>query len=192
MVKHSVRPVAVKCCADFFIPMLSAPRSLPRPRCCSLYLLQCVWLVAGADLAGLESRTPIRLCASTRVSNSGKAAPIAGTPESLRSEATTGLPSAGRAGHLRVRDGYDQDRSPLYYLVAAAPLLLRLRLVVAGIVRAPARRVAESVLRRHARKLRSGTSHAVSTAMREDTSRSRSICFSPAMIVNVAGAQSSG
>src|SRR5208337_4826495 len=37
----------------------------------------------------------------------------------------TGLPSAGRAGHLRVRDGYDQDRSPLYYLVAAAPLLLR-------------------------------------------------------------------
>src|SRR5260370_39051461 len=49
----------------------------------------------------------------------------AGTPQSLRSEAATGLPSAGRAGHLRVRDGYDQDRSPLYYLVAAAPFLLR-------------------------------------------------------------------
>src|SRR6266478_3580002 len=52
-----------------------------------------------------------------------KGGPIAGTPRSLRSEAATGLPSAGRAGHLRVRDGYDQDRSPLYYLVAAAPFL---------------------------------------------------------------------
>lgn len=54
-----------------------------------------------------------------------KGGPIAGTPESLRSEAATGVPSAGRRGHLRVRDGFDQDRSPLYYLTAAAPLLLR-------------------------------------------------------------------
>ena len=53
-----------------------------------------------------------------------KGGAIAGTPKSLRSEAATGLPSAGRAGHLRVRDGYDQDRSPLYYLIAAAPLLV--------------------------------------------------------------------
>jgi len=51
---------------------------------------------------------------------------IAGTPEALRSEAVTGLPSAGRAGHLRVRDGFDIDRSPYYYLVAAAPALVEL------------------------------------------------------------------
>jgi len=54
-----------------------------------------------------------------------KGGAIAGTPESLRAEAATGLPSAGRAGHLRVRDGYDQDRSPFFYLAAAAPLLVR-------------------------------------------------------------------
>lgn len=54
-----------------------------------------------------------------------KGGAIAGTPQSLRSEAATGVPSAGRASHLRVRDGYDEDRSPLYYLIAAAPLLVR-------------------------------------------------------------------
>ena len=51
---------------------------------------------------------------------------IAGTPEALRSETVTGLPSAGRAGHLRVADGFDIDRSPYYYLVAAAPALAQL------------------------------------------------------------------
>ncbi len=89
-----------------------------------VYLLQCVWLVhietrhdwtMGSDQAlrihvGLEQ---------------WKGGAIAGTPESFRLEAATGVPSAGRGGHLRVRHGYDQDRSPLYYLVAAAPLLLR-------------------------------------------------------------------
>lgn len=54
-----------------------------------------------------------------------KGGAIAGTPDSLKAETVTGLPSAGREGHLRVRDGYDQDRSPLYYLIAAAPLLMR-------------------------------------------------------------------
>jgi hypothetical protein len=50
---------------------------------------------------------------------------IAGTPETLRAESVTGIPSSGNAGHLRVRDGYDQDRSPLYYLTCAAPFLIK-------------------------------------------------------------------
>ena len=35
------------------------------------------------------------------------------------------MASAGRNGHLRVSDGYDEDRSPFYYLVAAAPVLFK-------------------------------------------------------------------
>jgi hypothetical protein len=120
-----------------------------------------------------------------------KGGAIAGTPESLRSEAATGVPSAGRSGHLRVRNGYDQDRSPLYYLVAAAPLLVR-----------PGSWLPESFgpllaatpylffgvmlgasLWYVARRLYGNPGGYVALAL---------YCFSPAMIVNVAGAQSLG
>lgn len=89
-----------------------------------VYLLQCVWLIRAQTLhaSGPDSDQALRIYQGLEQWKGGA---IAGTPESLRSEAATGLPSAGRAGHLRVRDGYDQDRSPLYYLVAAAPLLVR-------------------------------------------------------------------
>jgi len=87
-----------------------------------VYLLQCLWL------AGVQSRQtvsdsdqPLRIHLGLQQWKDGL---IAGTPESLRSEAATGIPSAGRSGHLRVRDGYDEDRSPLYHLVAAAPFLV--------------------------------------------------------------------
>src|SRR6266446_6329914 len=89
-----------------------------------VYLLQCVWLVRVQTLHGSMSNSDQALRVYQGLEQ-WKGGPIAGTPESLRSEAATGLPSAGRAGHLRVRDGYDQDRSPLYYLVAAAPFLPR-------------------------------------------------------------------
>ena len=89
-----------------------------------VYLLQCVWLVHVQTLQASvpDSDQSLRIYQGLE---QWKGGPIAGTPESLRSEAITGVPSAGRAGHLRVCDGYDQDRSPLYYLVAAAPLLVR-------------------------------------------------------------------
>src|SRR5208282_4182016 len=89
-----------------------------------VYLLQCVWLIRAQTLQASvpDSDQALRIYAGLEQWKRGV---IAGTPESLRSEAATGVPSAGRAGHLRVRDGYDQDRSPLYYLIAAAPLLLR-------------------------------------------------------------------
>ena len=88
-----------------------------------VYLLQCLWLVRVETLRASfpDSDHALRIYQGLEQWKSGV---IAGTPGSMGSEAATGVPSAGRAGHLRVRDGYDQDRSPLYYLLAAAPLLL--------------------------------------------------------------------
>ena len=155
-----------------------------------VYLLQCVWLVRVQTLHASvpDSDQALRIYAGLTQWKSGV---IAGTPESLRSEAATGAPSAGRAGHLRVRDGYDQDRSPLYYLVAAAPLLLR-----------PGSWLPESFqpllaetpylffgvmlgasLWYVARRLYGNAGGYIALAL---------YCFSPAMIVNVAGAQSVG
>jgi len=154
------------------------------------YLLQCVWLVRVQTLhaSAPDSDHDLRIYLGLEQWKGGA---IAGTPESLRSEAATGVPSAGRAGHLRVRDGYDQDRSPLYYLVAAAPLLLR-----------PASWLPESLqpllaaspylffgvmlgasLWYVARRLYSNAGGYIALAL---------YCFSPAMIVNAAGTQSMG
>ncbi len=155
-----------------------------------VYLLQCVWLV---HVQALQASLPnsdqaLRIYQGLEQWKNGV---IAGTPESLRSEAATGLPSAGRSGHLRVRDGYDQDRSPLYYLVAAAPLLVR-----------PGSWLPESVqpflaaspylffgamlgasLWYVARRLYGNAGGYIALAL---------YCFSPAMIVNAAGTQSMG
>ena len=112
-------------------------------------------------------------------SSSGRAARSPELPSRCRAEAVTGMPSAGRAGHLRVRDGYDEDRSPLYYLVAAAPLLVHPSHC------RPTRRSVKSGTLRHTCfsascwEARSGTSHAVSMEMPAVTSRSCSIVFHP-------------
>ena len=89
-----------------------------------LYLLQCLWLVGVQSLheSQADSDQALRIHIGLQQWQSGA---VAGTPESLPSEAATGEPSAARSGHLRVRDGYDEDRSPLYYLTAAAPILVR-------------------------------------------------------------------
>jgi hypothetical protein len=89
-----------------------------------VYLLECAWLVVIETRQALLPDSNHALCIYEGLEQ-WKGGAIAGTPQSLRSEAATGMPSAGHAGHLRVRDGYDQDRSPLYYLIAAAPLLVR-------------------------------------------------------------------
>src|SRR5450631_4343539 len=88
-----------------------------------VYLLQCVWLVRVETLhdSARDSDSALRIDLGLQQWKGGA---IAGTPETLRSESATGLASAGRSGHLRVRDGYDQDRSPLYYLIAAAPFVV--------------------------------------------------------------------
>ena len=87
-----------------------------------VYLAQCAWLIRVQTLHGLLPESDHALCIYSGLEQ-WKGRAIAGTPETLGAEAVTGLPSAGRAGHLRVRDGFDVDRSPYYYLVAAAPAL---------------------------------------------------------------------
>jgi hypothetical protein len=163
-----------------------------------IYLLQCVWLIhvqhsvqssqASISNSGPHSDEALRIYQGLEQWKSGV---IAGTPESLRSEAATGAPSAGRAGHLRVRDGYDQDRSPLYYLVAAAPVLLRpgswlpesLQPLVAATPYLFFGVMLGASLWYVARRLYGNAGGYIALAL---------YSFSPAMIVNVAGAQSVG
>lgn len=155
-----------------------------------VYLLQCVWLVRVQTLHASvpDSDQVLRIYQGLRQWKSGV---IAGTPESLRSEAATGLPSAGRSGHLRVRDGYDQDRSPLYYLVAAAPLLVRpgswlpesLQQLLAASPYLFFGVMLGASLWYVARRLYGNAGGYIALAL---------YCFSPAMIVNVASTQSVG
>jgi hypothetical protein len=155
-----------------------------------LYLLQCVWLLRAQTLHAStpDSDQALRIYQGLAQWKGGA---IAGTPASLRSEAATGLPSAGRAGHLRVREGYDQDRSPLYYLVAAAPLLVRLGSWLPeslGPLLAAAPNLFFGVMLGGslwyvARRLYGNAGGYIALAL---------YCFSPAMIVNVAGTHSLG
>jgi hypothetical protein len=155
-----------------------------------VYLLQCVWLVRVQTLQASvpDSDHALRIYQGLEQWKGGA---IAGTPESLRSEAATGVPSAGRSGHLRVRDGYDRDRSPLYYLVAAAPLLVRpgswlpesLHPLLAATPYLFFGVMLGASLWYVARRLYGNAGGYIALAL---------YCFSPAMIVNVAGAQSVG
>ncbi len=155
-----------------------------------VYLLQCVWLLRVQTLHAStpDSDQALRIYQGLEQWKGGA---IAGTPESLRSEAATGLPSAGRAGHLRVRDGYDQDRSPLYYLVAAAPLLVRPGSWLPGSLQ-PLLAASPNLffgvmlggsLWYVARRLYGNAGGYIALAL---------YCFSPAMIMNVAGTHSLG
>ena len=98
----------------------------------AVYLLQCLWLlrVQAAHVAEPDSDQALRIYMGLQQWKGGA---VAGTPESLRSDAATGVASTGRLGHLRVRDGFDEDRSPLYYLIAAAPFLVRPAMWTAGL-----------------------------------------------------------
>jgi hypothetical protein len=155
-----------------------------------VYVLQCVWLIRVQTFqASLpDSDQSLRMYQGLEQWKKGV---VAGTPESLRSEAATGLPSAGRSGHLRVRDGYDQDRSPVYYLIAAAPLLVRsvawlpesLQPVLATIPSLFFGVMLGASLWYVARRLSGNAGGYIAIAL---------YSFSPAMIVNVAGAQNMG
>jgi hypothetical protein len=154
-----------------------------------VYFLQCVWLVRVQALQAAipNSDQALRVYQGLEQWKGGA---IAGTPESMRSDAATGVPSAGRAGHLRVRDGYDQDRSPLYYLIAAAPLLLHSSwfsdffrpLLFAGPSIFFGVMLGAS-LWYVTHRLYGNAGGFIALAL---------YCFSPAMIVNAAGAESLG
>jgi hypothetical protein len=159
-----------------------------------VYLLQCVWLVRVQTLHASVSDFDPHSDEVLRIHQGleqWKGGPIAGTPESLRSEATTSMGSAQRSGNLRVRDGYDQDRSPLYYLVAAAPLLVRpdswLPESFGPFVAASPYLFFGVMLGASlwyvARRLYGNAGGYIALAL---------YCFSPAMVVNAAGAQSRG
>src|SRR3981189_2906061 len=152
-------------------------------------LLQCLWLVGvqARSSAGPDSDQALRIYLGLQQWKGGA---VAGTPDSWRSEAATGVASAGRSGHLRVRDGYDEDRSPLYYLIAGAPFLTRPASWTAGqplwhlLAAAPYLFFGVMLggsLWYVARRLYGNAGGYIALML---------YCFSPATIVNVAGVQS--
>jgi hypothetical protein len=156
-----------------------------------VYLLQCGWLIHVQVRHGLlpDPGHALRIYQGLEQWKSGA---VAGTPASQRAEAATGLPSTGHASHLRLRDGYDMDRSPLYYLTAAGPVLV-----------APSALPGDSTLGQLwfatpylffgvmlggslwyvARRLYGNAGGYIALGL---------YCFSPAMIVNAGGAPSLG
>src|SRR5438045_2709704 len=87
-----------------------------------LYLLQCLWLITmqGTGMTGPISDHPQRVLIGLHQWRGG---PIAGTPQSMQAEAARDNGSTFYE-KIRLRDSFDQDRSPLYYLIAAAPFLV--------------------------------------------------------------------
>jgi hypothetical protein len=154
-----------------------------------VYLLQCLWLVGVQARQGAEpdSDQALRIYLGLQQWKGGA---VAGTPDSLRSEAATGVASAGRSGHLRVRDGYDEDRSPLYYLIAGAPFLTRPASWTAGL---PLWQVLASAPYLFFGVMLGGSLWYVARRLYGNAGGYIALmlyCFSPAMIVAVAGAQS--
>jgi hypothetical protein len=138
---------------------------------------------------GTDSDQALRIYLGLQQSRGGA---IAGTPESMRSEAATGVPSGARSGHLRVRDGYDQDRSPLYYLIAAAPLLSRPASWTAGL---PLWQVLAAAPYLFFGVMLGGSLWYVARRLYGNAGGYIALllyCFSPAMIVSVSGAQNLG
>ncbi len=164
-----------------------------------VYLLECGWLVHVQTRHGQlpEIDHALRIYDGL---NQWRGGAIAATPAVQDREPdvpSTSLRAGparpdGRAAHRRIRDGYDLDRSPLFYLTAAAPALL-----------APSALPADSTLAQLwfatpyfffgvmlggslwyvARRLYGNAGGYIALAL---------YCFSPAMIVNVGGAQSRG
>ncbi len=156
-----------------------------------VYLLQCLWLIRVQALHadGADSDQALRIHLGLQQWHGGA---IAGTPESMRSEAATGVPSTGRSGHLRVRDGFDEDRSPLYYLIAAAPFLVRPAAWTAGL---PLWHVLAASPYLFVGVMLGGSLWYVTRRLFGNPGGFIALllyCFSPAMIVGVAGAQSLG
>lgn len=85
-----------------------------------VYLLQCLWLVYVQTRDGFSD--PGYALRVYHGIDQLKGVAIAGTPESSGLDSTALSPNW--SGGIRLQAGYDQDRSPLSYLIAAAPLAL--------------------------------------------------------------------
>jgi hypothetical protein len=99
-------------------------RSVGRPQFAAaalllVYLLQCLWLVrvqsSDSELGLLQARRVFRGLEQWR------GGPIAGTSGSAKYENLSPPQVARAEQRLRLEDAFDRDRSPLYYLIAAAP-----------------------------------------------------------------------
>ena len=87
-----------------------------------LYLSQCLWLIHLQSRRGFsDTDQALRIYYGLAQWKGGA---IAGTPESFEGGVADRLPSPEQVGGIRIRDGFDQDRSPLHYLVAAGPFLV--------------------------------------------------------------------
>lgn len=155
-----------------------------------MFMLQCAWLVhiEVSETLLPDSDQAVRIHMGL---NQLKGGPIAGTADSMPSEAATGVPSAARSGHLRVWEGYDQDRSPIYYLLAAAPVLLAGLKVFQGPLLPWLASLPQiffgvmlgASLWYVARRLSGNNGGYIALGF---------YCFSPAMIINTSSAQSLG
>ncbi len=156
-----------------------------------VYLLQCAWLIRVETLHGALPDSNRALCIYDGLAQ-WKGGAIAGTPRALTAEAATGLPSVGRAGHLRVRDGYDEDRSPIYYLTAAAPVLVPLKFIPPD---SPLGQIWEAAPYLFFGVMLGGSLWYVARRLYGDSGGYIALglyCFSPAMILGVAGAENFG
>lgn len=153
-----------------------------------VYLLQCLWLVAvqARHDPGADPEQAVRIHTGAQQWKDGV---VSGTPDTLRLDAA---PGGASGGHVRVRDGYDSDRSPLYYLIAGAPFLVRPASWAIGFPLWPILAAAPYLffgvmlggsLWYVARRLYGNGGGYIALML---------YCFSPAIIVGVAGSQSLG
>jgi len=83
-----------------------------------VYVLQCLWLTH-IEVRNHSIPDSDRLLRVYYGQQQWRGGAVAGTPDSQSSEAATGMPSSARRAY-RMRDGFDEDHSPLYYLISAA------------------------------------------------------------------------
>lgn len=117
MVKHSVSSMR-----RFLQTVAIGGPQLAAAAMLLVYLAQCVWLVhiESREAVGPSPGQARRIRLGLIEWQGGI---VAGTPAPA-GPAILGADSSSEAPqHVRTRDGFDQDRAPLYYLTAAAPFL---------------------------------------------------------------------
>jgi hypothetical protein len=86
-----------------------------------VYLVQCAWLIHIETAHGALPDPIHDLCIYHGLEQF-RGGPIAGTPAPAQTLSANAIPALGAP---RTREGYDQDRSALYYLTCAAPYLVK-------------------------------------------------------------------
>jgi hypothetical protein len=87
-----------------------------------VYLLQCVWLIRVES--GDSERGFLQALRVFQGLQQWRGGPIAGTPSGLKYEKLPPAQFSRAKERLQIDDAFDRDRSPLYYLIAAAPFVV--------------------------------------------------------------------